>query len=229
MPDAKPVTIYTRGVCSLVGTGGYGAVLVCAGRRKELSGSAPDSSNNRMDLLAAVASLRALKFPCQVTLYNTNTYLTDAIGKDWAARWRANGWRNSERRATPHAELWEELLGLCAAHQIAFEYLPFDPDNGEYARCDVLARESALQEGQPEKRVPITTELLEAGKSEHGGWSRQQLACLGVAWPPARGWKEGALGRLIRQADAERFLALKAGREEAVTSPGLFEDSEDRA
>jgi ribonuclease HI len=228
MPDAKPVTIYTRGVCSPAGTGGYGAVLLCACRRKELSGSAPDSSNNRLDLLAAVASLRALKFPCQGTLYNSNTYLTDAIRKGWAARWRANGWENSERRPTPHAELWEELLGLCAVHQIAFEYLPFDPDNGEYARCDALAHESALQEGQPEERVPITTELLQAGKSRRG-WSRLQLACLGVAWPPAKGWKEGVLGRMIRRADAERFVILSACREEAVTGPGLSNDSEDWA
>src|SRR5262249_38399497 len=130
----------------------------------------------------------------------------------------------------PHAELWEELLGLCAAHKVAFEYLPFDPDNGEYARCDALAHECALRgEGQPEDEVPITTELIEAGKSERGGWSRQQLACLGVAWPPAKGWKEDALGRLIRQAQAKTFLELKAGREEAVTSQGLFEDSGDRA
>jgi ribonuclease HI len=119
--------------------------LVCADRRKELSGSAPDSSNNRMDILAAVASLRALKFPCQVTLYSTNTYLTDPIGKGWAARWRANGWRNSERRPTPHADLWEELLGLCAAHQVVFAYLPFDRDNAEYARCDALAHACALR------------------------------------------------------------------------------------
>src|SRR5687768_4565237 len=98
IPEAKLVTIYTRGVCSPSGTGGYGAVLICADRRKELSGSAPDSSNNRMDILAAVESLRALRLPCCVALYNTNTYLTDAISKGWAVRWRANGWRNSERR-----------------------------------------------------------------------------------------------------------------------------------
>jgi hypothetical protein len=183
-----------------------------------------------MDILAAIESLRALKFPCQVTLYNTNTYLTDAISKGWAARWQANGWRNSERRPTPHAELWEELLGLCAVHKVAFEHLPFDPAHGEYARCDALAHEYTLRgEGQPGERVPITAELIDAGKSECGGWNRQQLACLGVTWPPAKGWKEATLGRIIRLAEAERFLALKDGQEAVVTSQGLFENHGDRA
>jgi ribonuclease HI len=142
----KQVTIYTRGVTSVSGRGGYGAILLSDNHRKELSGTAPDSSNNRMDILAAIAALRALKFPCRVTLYNTNTYLTDAIKKGWAQRWRTNGWHNSEKRPTPHTELWEELLGLCAAHEATFEYLRFDGENVDYARCDVLAHAAAREE-----------------------------------------------------------------------------------
>src|SRR5437763_480286 len=127
MSAAKHVTIYTRGGASPAGVGGDAAILVCDGRRKELAGGAPDVSNNRIAILAAVEALRALKCPCQVTAYNTNTYLTDAISKNWAERWRANGWKNSEKRSTPHAELWEKLLDLCAAHQVRFEYKPFNP------------------------------------------------------------------------------------------------------
>jgi hypothetical protein len=77
--------------------------------------------------------------------------------------------------------------------------------------------------------VPITIELIEAGKSERGGWSRQQLACLGVAWPPAKGWKEGALGRLIPAAEAERFLELKGSRKQTGTKHDLRENGGDRA
>ena len=85
MSDRKCVTIYTRGVASPRG-GGYGVLLLCGGHQKELSGGALGASNNRMDLLAAVESLRALYFPCRVTLYNTNSYLTDGGGRAMTSR-----------------------------------------------------------------------------------------------------------------------------------------------
>ncbi len=160
MNPSKQVTICVRGVSSRSGTGGYGAILLCDGHRKELSGSAPDSSNNRMDLLAAVVALRALKSPCSVTLFSNNTYLTDAISKGWARTWQSNGWRNSEQQPTPHAELWEELLRLCAGGRVVFEYLPFDPENSEHARCDVLAHEAARGEG---------TDATEKGQEQDPG------------------------------------------------------------
>lgn len=227
MSDTKQVTIYTRGVSSPSGTGGYGAILLCAGRRKELAERVPESSNNRMDIMAAIAGLRALKAPCRVTLYSTNTYLTDAINKGWAQRWRANGWRNSEWRDTPHADLWQELLDLCAGHEVTFEYRRFDPDDCAYGRCDALAHLSALRDSTDSKDglVPITAELIEAGRSERGGWSKRQLACLGVIWPPPSGWRAATVGRLIRQAEADTFLALQSDREKVAAGPGLFDDS----
>jgi len=226
MSTAKQVTIYTRGVTSPLGAGGYGAILLCDTLRKELSGSAPDSSNNRMDILAAIEALRALKSSCRVTLYNTNTYLTDAISKGWAQRWRTNGWRNSEQRPTPHTELWEELLGLCAAHEVVFEYRRFDGENDVYARCDALAHDAALREvtSAKEELVQITAELLEAAISARGGGNREQLACLGVAWPPPSGWKATAEGRFMRRAEVERFLALKSEDPGTGASLGLFKD-----
>jgi ribonuclease HI len=139
MSDRKKVTIYTRGIASPHG-GGYGALLLCEGRRKELSGGAVGASNNRMDLLAAVEGLRALKSPCQVTLYNTNSYLTEGMSKGWARRWRENGWRTGEDKPTAHADLWDALLELCEVHEVAFVWLPMGPGVEEYQRCDALAR-----------------------------------------------------------------------------------------
>jgi ribonuclease HI len=93
-----------------------------------------------MDLVAAVEGLRALHSPCQVTVYNTNSYLTDGMSKGWAQRWRENGWRTSEDKPTAHADLWDALLELCDVHEVSFVWLPMDSDIEEYQRCDVLAR-----------------------------------------------------------------------------------------
>src|SRR5467141_3195685 len=120
---AKQVTIYTRGVSSVTGGGGYGVVLLYDGQRKELSGALPASSNNRMDIVAAIEGLRALKRRCRVMLYNTNRYLIDAIAKGWAQRWRARGWINAENKPTAHTASWEELLALCSRHDVTFSYL----------------------------------------------------------------------------------------------------------
>lgn len=139
MSARKSVTIYTRGIASPHG-GGYGALLLCDGRRKELSGGVVGASNNRMDLLAAVEGLRALKLPCRVTLYNTNSYLTDGMSKGWARRWRENGWRTSEDKPTAHTDLWDTLLELCAVHEVDFVWLPMDSGIAEYQQCDALAR-----------------------------------------------------------------------------------------
>jgi ribonuclease HI len=139
MSARKSVTIYTRGIASPHG-GAYGVLLLCEEFRKELSGGADGASNNRMDLLAAVEGLRALKFPCRVTLYNTNTYLTDGMNKGWALRWRENGWRTGEDKPTAHADLWDALLELCAVHEVSFVWLPADAGIEQYQRCDALAR-----------------------------------------------------------------------------------------
>jgi ribonuclease HI len=105
-----------------------------------------------MDIVAAIKGLQALKWPCRITLYNTNTYLIDAIAKDWARRWRANGWINDERKPTPHAELWEELLNLCSRHEVTFVWLQLSGGDNEFARCDLLAHEavqSTITRGEP--------------------------------------------------------------------------------
>ena len=94
MSNLKQVSIYTRGITTAIGAGGYGAVLLYKNHRKELSGGFQLTTNNRMDILAAIEGLKALKTRCKVTLYN-NGYLVDAIANNWALRWQANNWKNS--------------------------------------------------------------------------------------------------------------------------------------
>ena len=154
MSEPKKVTIYTRGVSSISGSGGYAVILIYNGRRKELVGGSPASSNNRMDILAAIEGMKALKQPCSVALYNNNTYLIDAIVKGWAVKWRARGWTNSEKKPTPHADLWEELLALCSVHEVSFVYRKLDGHDREHARCDVLARNSAESFEIAQARTP---------------------------------------------------------------------------
>jgi len=139
MSEPKAVTIYTRGIAT-PGGGAFGALLVCDGRCKELSGGETGASNNRMDLLAAVEALKALKRPCRVTLYNTNGYLIDGMSKGWAARWQEAGWVTGEGKPTAHAELWDALLELCAVHEVEFVWLPAEGID-EYAQCHRLARQ----------------------------------------------------------------------------------------
>jgi ribonuclease HI len=139
MSARKCVTVYTRGIAS-PGGGAYGALLLCEGHRKELSGGAGGASNNRMDLLAAVEALKALKAPCRVTLYNSNSYLTDGMSKGWAKRWQENGWQTGEGQPAAHADLWETLLRLCAVHEVGFVWLPVRAGIEEYRQCDHLAQ-----------------------------------------------------------------------------------------
>jgi ribonuclease HI len=147
MSDKSHVTIYTRGIASPRG-GGYGVLLLCERHRKELSGGEVGASNSRMDLASAVEGLRALKFPCRVSLYNTNSYLTDAMSKGWTQRWQENGWRTNEDKPTAHSDLWQALLELCAIHEVEFVWLPMDPSVEEYQRCDELAREVTASQAQ---------------------------------------------------------------------------------
>lgn len=140
MTELKEITIYTRGVSSITGTGGYGVILSYNGRRKELSGSLENSSNNKMDIIAAIEGLKALKYPCKVTIYNNNTYLIDAINKGWVERWEAKGWKNSDKKATPYVELWKQLKEMCAIHEVSFVYIKADFQNHDYKCCDNLAQ-----------------------------------------------------------------------------------------
>ncbi len=140
----KHVKVYTDGGCVRnPGPGGYGAVLLYDSHRRELSGGFRKTTNNRMEIFAAVAALEALKEPCRVTIFSDSQYLVFAIQKGWARRWRANGWwRNKEERAI-NPDLWERLLQLCDVHRVTFVWLRGHAGQKDNERCDQLAKAAA--------------------------------------------------------------------------------------
>ena len=137
------VELYTDGACSgNPGPGGWGAVLLAKGHRKELSGAEPQTTNQRMELTAAIGALSALKRPCQVRLYSDSAYLINAFKQRWFDRWQQNGWRNSKGQAVENQDLWQELLRLAAIHRIEWVKVKGHADNVENNRCDALARQA---------------------------------------------------------------------------------------
>lgn len=141
---SRPVVhIYSDGSCSPnPGVGGWAAVLISPAHdhhRREISGAEAESTNNRMELTAAIRALRELKKPCKVTLHTDSRYLMDAFEKGWIARWQKNGWKTADRKPVLNADLWRELIGLAAQHQIAWVWVKGHADNEENNRCDELA------------------------------------------------------------------------------------------
>lgn len=140
----KQVDIYTDGACrGNPGKGGWGAILVYNGREKELSGGEPETTNNRMELTAAISALSSLKEPCRVTLYSDSKYLVDAVTKGWARSWKAKGWKKADKSPALNPDLWEEVLRLVEIHEVTFVWVK-GHDGHEYnERCDRLATEYA--------------------------------------------------------------------------------------
>jgi ribonuclease HI len=129
------VDIYTDGACSgNPGPGGYGVVLIYGKHRKELSGGYKKTTNNRMELIAAILGLETLKRPCEVKLYSDSSYLVDAVEKGWALRWKATGWKGKKNR-----DLWEKVLTLLNTHKVQCIWVKGHASNKENNRCDELA------------------------------------------------------------------------------------------
>ena len=136
----KHVDIYTDGACrGNPGKGGWGAILVYGGREKELSGGEADTTNNRMELMAAICAMEALKEPCEITLTSDSKYLTDAINKGWLESWKKNGWRKSDKSAVLNIELWQKIDALLAIHRVKFVWVHGHRVHEYNERCDVLA------------------------------------------------------------------------------------------
>lgn len=165
----KEVIIYTDGACrGNPGPGGFGCVLRYGEHRKEVSGGYSKTTNNRMEIIAAVKALEELKFPCRVKLYTDSKYLVNAIMKGWAARWRANNWKRNKNEYAKNRDLWEILLSLCKPHDIEFIWVKGHASNKENNCCDELAVAAAtgsnlledsgfLEEQEPEN---LQEELL---------------------------------------------------------------------
>lgn len=137
----KTLDIYTDGACSgNPGQGGYGAVLLYNGTRKELSEGFELTTNNRMETLAVIRALEALKEPCMVNLYSDSKYVVDAIEKGWVKKWKANGWKRNSKEMASNIDLWENMLVLLEKHNVKFIWVKGHADNVENERCDELAR-----------------------------------------------------------------------------------------
>ncbi len=142
----QSVTIYTDGAClGNPGPGGYGVVLLHEENRQELSGGFRLTTNNRMEMFAAIAALEALKNPSLVTLYSDSQYLIDAMMKGWAKRWQANGWKRNAKEMAKNPDLWERLLTLCKEHEVKFIWVRGHSGNTENENCDRLAVAAARQ------------------------------------------------------------------------------------
>ena len=151
MSEKKKVTIYTDGACiGNPGPGGYGAVLLYNDHRKELSGGYRKTTNNRMEIMAAIVGLKALKSPCDVTLYSDSQYLVNTMMKGWAKKWRSFGWmRNKNKDPAINPDLWEEMLELCEKHDVEFKWVRGHSGNKENERCDFLSVQAAKGSSLP--------------------------------------------------------------------------------
>ena len=140
----KQVTIYTDGACSgNPGPGGWGCVLMYRQHIKECSGGAEDTTNNRMEITAALEALKLLKEPCQVDLYTDSAYLCNALEKKWLEIWSKNGWKTVSKSDVENQDLWKELIVLLDRHDVKFHKVKGHADNEFNNRCDKLAREAA--------------------------------------------------------------------------------------
>lgn len=150
--DNRTIKIYTDGACSSnPGPGGYGVVILQTGTVAELSGGFRRTTNNRMEIIAAIEGLKALDGDghTDVTIYSDSRYLVDMFNGGYAARWRANGWRRENRQRALNTDLWQALLDLAANRQVRFEWVRGHNEHPENDRCDELAVEARKREGLP--------------------------------------------------------------------------------
>jgi ribonuclease HI len=139
--NPNPVQIFTDGACSgNPGPGGWGAVLRFDGKEKELKGGEAVTTNNRMELMAAISALETLKRDCSVDMFTDSNYLKDGITK-WIHGWRRNGWRTAEKKPVKNAELWQRLDAALGRHQIRWHWVRGHAGHAENERADALARE----------------------------------------------------------------------------------------
>ena len=142
MSDAGLVQIFTDGACSgNPGPGGWGAILRAGEAEKELSGGEAATTNNRMELMAAISALEALKRPCRVEIYTDSNYVKDGITR-WIHNWRRNGWRTADRKPVKNAELWQRLDALMGTHDVDWRWVRGHAGHVENERVDQLARDA---------------------------------------------------------------------------------------
>lgn len=150
----KQVEIYTDGACSgNPGVGGWAAVLLYKGHRKEISGAEAETTNNRMELTAIIRGLKLLKEPCAVTLYSDSSYSLNPFLKGWLDGWIRNGWRTKDKKEVKNVDLWKELIELTKIHEVSFVWVKGHADNELNNRCDQLARAAIVELSKTLPRV----------------------------------------------------------------------------
>src|SRR5579885_616620 len=148
---AAAVEIFTDGACSgNPGPGGWGAVLRFNGHEREIKGHDPATTNNRMELMAAIAALEALTRPCRVRLHTDSEYLRNGITR-WIADWKARGWRTADKKPVKNVDLWRRLEEAMAPHDVHFVWVRGHAGHPENERADALAR-AAIDEARRERR-----------------------------------------------------------------------------
>ncbi|MFC3173317.1 ribonuclease HI [Novosphingobium bradum] len=139
----KHVEIFTDGACKgNPGPGGWGAILRMGEHEKELAGGDPATTNNRMELMGAIAALNALKQPCRVTLHTDSKYVIDGITK-WVFGWQKNGWKNAAKKPVANAELWQDLIAAARPHRLEWVWVKGHDGHPENERADRLASDAA--------------------------------------------------------------------------------------
>lgn len=142
----KHVEIYTDGACSgNPGVGGWAAVLLYNGHRKEIFGYDKSTTNNRMEMFAIIQGLSTLKQKCKVTVYSDSAYCVEAFNKKWIENWQKNNWRTADKKEVKNKDLWCDLLYKTAAHEVSFVKVKGHSDNELNNRCDELARTAIVE------------------------------------------------------------------------------------
>jgi ribonuclease HI len=148
------VVIHTDGACSgNPGPGGWAAILECSGREKELFGGAPDTTNNRMELTAAIEALSALSRPSTVELHTDSQYLRQGI-TSWIRGWKRNGWKTADRKPVKNVDLWQALDGLIANHKVDWRWVRGHAGHDLNERADALARKGMAPFLKPKRQAP---------------------------------------------------------------------------
>ena len=137
----EKVIIYTDGACSgNPGPGGWGAILMYNGNKKEISGAKNNTTNNVMELTAALEGLKMLKFPCEVELYSDSAYLVNGFSQGWIYNWKKNNWKTASKEPVKNKEIWEEIYNLTQIHKVKFIKVKGHAYNEFNNRCDEMAR-----------------------------------------------------------------------------------------
>jgi len=164
MESSKHVNIYTDGSCLRnPGPGGYGIILEYDGKKTEKSGGFRNTTNNRMELLAAIVALESLKEKCQVTIYTDSEYLVNSMTRGWAKKWQANKWVKSDKKPAINPDLWGTLLKLCEKHAVEFIWIQGHNNHPQNERCDRLANEAAKKSNLPADEVYENTKRTKIG------------------------------------------------------------------